>query len=161
MLFIFDATCIVLKSGWNYTARMPRLVVISSLVLPDEHPPTSPPSTWPAFITLPTLATSFTSFGALSVVLHCSPPASSSTPLWQLSVYYPTISLIVNTIYIRTFSDHLNVLYFFDPTCSFDIFYYYIPCPVLCTIICDAQQQYMRGISTVTIELLCRPGSGL
>ena len=34
---------------------MPRLVV-SPLVLPDEHPPNPRPSPWPALITLPTLA---------------------------------------------------------------------------------------------------------
>ena len=54
-LYIFELVCIVLKSGWHSTARMPRIVV-SPLVLPDEHPPTPPPSRWSALITLPTLA---------------------------------------------------------------------------------------------------------
>ena len=65
-----------MRSGWNSTARMPRLVV-RPLVLPYEHAPTPPPSRWSAFITLPTVAN--TSFGAASVMLCCSPPASSCT----------------------------------------------------------------------------------
>ena len=55
VLYIFDQTCIVLKSGWSSTARMPRLVV-SPPVLSPSHPPTPPPSRWPALITLPPLA---------------------------------------------------------------------------------------------------------
>ena len=59
----------------------------------------------------------FSSFGAAFVMLCCSPPpASSSTPL-RLSVCYPSISLVVNIMYIRTFCDHLNALYIFDPNC--------------------------------------------
>ena len=53
VLYIFRPD--FLKSDWNSTARMPRLVV-SPLVLPDEHPPTPTPSRWPALITFPTLA---------------------------------------------------------------------------------------------------------
>ena len=54
-LYIFDPTCIVSRSGWNSTARMPRRIV-SPLVLPDEQPPTPTPRRWPALIPLPTLA---------------------------------------------------------------------------------------------------------
>ena len=63
------------------------------------------------------LSPSFSPFGAAAVMLCCSPPpASSSTPL-RLSVCYPSISLVVNIMYIRTFFDHLNALYIFDPNC--------------------------------------------
>ena len=60
---------------------------------------------------------SFSSFGAASVMLCCSsPPASSNTPL-RPSVCYPSISLVVNIMYICMFCDRLNELYIFDPTC--------------------------------------------
>ena len=60
---------------------------------------------------------SFSSFGAASVMLCCSsPPASSNTPL-RPSVCHPSISLVVNIMFIRIFCEHLNVLYVFDPTC--------------------------------------------
>ena len=55
VLYIFDQTCIVLKSGWSSTARMPGLVV-SPPSLSHSHPPTPPPSRWPALIGLPPLA---------------------------------------------------------------------------------------------------------
>ena len=55
VLYIFDQTCIVLKSGWSSTARMPGLVV-SPPSLSHSHPPTPPPSRWPALITLLPLA---------------------------------------------------------------------------------------------------------
>ena len=55
VLYIIDQTCIVLKSGWSSTARMPRLVV-SPPSLSSSHPPTQPPSRWPALITLPPIA---------------------------------------------------------------------------------------------------------
>ena len=58
----------------------------------------------------------FSSLGAASVMFCWSaPPAFSSTPL-QPSVHPPTISLIVNTICIQTFSDFLNALDIFDQT---------------------------------------------
>ena len=60
---------------------------------------------------------SFSPFGAACVMLCCFPPASSSTPL-RLSVCYPSISLVVNIMYIRTFCDHRNVLYIFDHICT-------------------------------------------
>ena len=60
---------------------------------------------------------SFSSFGAASVMLCCSRPASSSTPL-RPSVYYPSISLVVDIIYIRTCCEYLNVFYIFDPVCT-------------------------------------------
>ena len=59
---------------------------------------------------------SFSLFGAASVMLGFSPPASSSTPL-RPSVYYRIISLVINIIYIRTLCDLLYVLYILDPTC--------------------------------------------
>ena len=60
---------------------------------------------------------SFSLLGAASVMLCCSPPpTSSSTPL-RPSACYPSISLVVNTMYIRIICDHLKVLYIFDPTC--------------------------------------------
>ena len=40
VLYIFDQTCIVLKSGWSSTARMPRLVVS-----PPSFSPSAPDST--------------------------------------------------------------------------------------------------------------------
>ena len=59
----------------------------------------------------------FISFGATSVSLCCSlSPASSNTPL-RPSVCHPSISLVVNIMFIRIFCEHLNVLYVFDPTC--------------------------------------------
>ena len=72
-------------------------------------------SRWLALITYPT-SPSFSSFGA-ACVMCCFPPASSSTPL-RLSVCYPSISLVVNIMYIRTFCDHRNVLYIFDHICT-------------------------------------------
>ena len=58
---------------------------------------------------------SFSSFGAASVILCCSVPSDySSTPL-RPCVHYPSIRL-VNTLYIQTFCEHLNVLYIFDLT---------------------------------------------
>ena len=59
----------------------------------------------------------FSSFGAASVVLCCSaPPASLSAPL-RPSVRYPTTGLVVNTMHIRTFCDHINVLHIFGQIC--------------------------------------------
>ena len=45
----------------------------------------------------------------------CFPPAHSSAPL-PPSVRYPSIGLVVNIIYFRTFRDHRNVLHIFDQT---------------------------------------------
>ena len=53
-VYIFDRTCIVLKSGWSSTLRMP-LLGVSPPSFSPSHPPTPPPSRWPAFITLPPL----------------------------------------------------------------------------------------------------------
>ena len=59
---------------------------------------------------------SFSSFGAASVMLCCSAHlVCSSTPL-RPSVNYPSISLVVNIMYIQTFCEHLNVLNNFDQT---------------------------------------------
>ena len=55
VLYIFDLTYIVLKSGCSSTARMSHLVV-SPPSLSPSHPPTPPPRRWPALITLPPLA---------------------------------------------------------------------------------------------------------
>ena len=106
VLYIFDQAHIILKSGWNYTARMPRLVV-SLLVLPDEHPPTPPPSRWPALIGLPTLA-KFISFGVASVMLCCplllfehTLTAVCAIPEYQSGRKYNIHSYIC---------DHLNIL---------------------------------------------------
>ena len=88
---------------------MPRLVV-SPLVPPDEHPPPPPPCRWPALITLPTLA----KFQLVCLMLCCStPPACPSTPS-RPSVHYPSISLVVNVMYIQTFCENINVLFIFD-----------------------------------------------
>ena len=82
-----------------------------SQTTPDEHPPTPPPCRWPALITLLTLA-KFQLVGAASAMLCCSaPPACSGTPSLP-SEYYPSISLVVNMMYI----EHLHVLYIFDQT---------------------------------------------
>ena len=63
---------------------------------------------------------SFSSFGAVSVMLCCfTPPAYSSAPL-RSSVCYPSIGLVVNIIYIRTFCDHINVRHISDQ--SFIVF---------------------------------------
>ena len=60
---------------------------------------------------------SFSSFDAASMMLCCSPlPASSSTPL-RPSLCYPSISLVVNIMFIIVFCGHLNVIYIFDPNC--------------------------------------------
>ena len=47
-------------------------------------------------------------------MLCCSPPASSSTPL-RPSVYYPSISLVVNTMRVRALCDHLCPFLCFRP----------------------------------------------
>ena len=81
---------------------------------------------------------SFSSFGVASVICCSAPPASSSTPL-RTSVYYPSMNLVLNIIYIPTFCEYLNILYIFDPTLYFDCFI--IAClSVLCTIIRNVQQ---------------------
>ena len=75
--------------------------MLISQMTPDEHFPTPPPCRWTALITLPP-SPSFSSFGAASVMLCCSvPPAYSSTPL-RPSVHYPSISLVVNRMYINS-----------------------------------------------------------
>ena len=58
----------------------------------------------------------FGSFGA-ACVMCCFPPASSSPPL-RAFVYYASISLVVNIMFIRTFYDYLHVRYIFDHNCS-------------------------------------------
>ena len=98
VLCIFDPTGIAFKSGWNSTARMPRFVVSPSSLTNTprcrRRADGQLPSLYP-------LSPSFTSFGTASVMC-CSPPASSSTP-FRPSVYYPSISVVVNIRYIRTF----------------------------------------------------------
>ena len=59
---------------------------------------------------------SFSSFGAASVMLCCSPPASSGTPS-RPCVYYSSIIPVVNVTYISGFCYHINVLCIFDQTC--------------------------------------------
>ena len=54
-LFSTRQTCIVLKSGWSSTARMPRLVVSPPSFSPSQ-PPTPPPNRWPALTNLRPLA---------------------------------------------------------------------------------------------------------
>ena len=84
--------------------------MLISQTAPDGHPPTPPPCRWPALIT----SSSFSSFGAASEMLcGCALPACSSTPL-RPSVHYPSISLVVNIMYIQTFCEHLDVLYMFS-----------------------------------------------
>ena len=94
---------------------MPRLVV-GPRSLSLSNPPTPPPSRWPAPITLTRPSPSFSSFGAACAMLCYLPPAFSSTPLRPFE-YNASIILIVNISCIRTFCDHLNVLYIFDQTC--------------------------------------------
>ena len=54
--------------------------------------------------------------GDASLMLcYSAPPACSSAPL-QPSVQYPSISLVVNIMYIQTFCEHLTVLHIFDET---------------------------------------------
>ena len=64
--YIFDPTCIVLKSGWNSTARMPRLVVSPSL-------PPSFPSSLQASVPPSVASTLRPSLLALSVWAPCFP----------------------------------------------------------------------------------------
>ena len=47
-------------------------------------------------------------------VMYCS-LFLANAPL-RPSVYYPSISLVLNMIFIRTFCDDLNVVYIFDQT---------------------------------------------
>ena len=54
VLYIFDHLYRFM-SGWNSATRMPRLNV-SPPSLSPSHPPTPPPSRWPALTTLPPLA---------------------------------------------------------------------------------------------------------
>ena len=90
--------------------------MLFSQTIPDEHPPTPLASRWPALITLPHLAKFQLVWRRLCDIVMFVPPASSlSTPL-RPSVYNASISLIVNMIYIRTFGDHIHVLYIFDHT---------------------------------------------
>ena len=79
VLYFFDPTCIILKSGRISTARMPRLIV-SSFVLPNNTPQRRRLAD--GDLSSPYLpSSSFTSFDAASVMLCCSPPAPSSTRL--------------------------------------------------------------------------------
>ena len=82
----------------------------------DEHPPTPPPCRWPALISLPTLAKVHLVWRRLCELCCSLSPASSNTPL-RPSVCHPSISLVVNIMFIRIFCEHLNVLYVFYPTC--------------------------------------------
>ena len=54
MSFIFSTgqTCIVLKSGWSSTARMPASSLITVLLPSPSQSPMPPPSQWPAPTTL-------------------------------------------------------------------------------------------------------------
>ena len=77
-VLFFYPICILLKSRWNSTARMPRLVV-SLLVLPGEHrlahrhlSSLYPPSP------------SFTSFGAASIMLRSPSPPLRAHPYGRL-----------------------------------------------------------------------------
>ena len=85
------------------------------LTTPGEHPRTPPPRNVQLSSLYPT-SPSFNSFGAACVMLCCLPPASSSISL-RPSVYNASISLVVNTTYIRTFFGYLNAFYIFDQTC--------------------------------------------
>ena len=53
VLDIFDQTCIVLKLGWRSTTGPPDF---GPPLLSPAHPPTPPPSRWPALTTLPFFA---------------------------------------------------------------------------------------------------------
>ena len=60
---------------------------------------------------------SFSSVGAASVMLRCSaPPSSSNAPL-RPTVRSPSIGLVVNIMFIRTFCDDIYVLHIFDKSC--------------------------------------------
>ena len=77
-LYTFDPTCIVLKSGWSSTARMPRLVVS-----PPSFSPSAPDST------AKPMASSH----------HFTPPRQVSArlapPVWSSAVFL--LSLVRNT----------------------------------------------------------------
>ena len=108
VLYIFDQTCIVLKSGCSSTVRMTRLVV-SPPSLSSSHPPMPPPRRWPALVTLPP-SPSFSSFGAACVKLCClaltetpvSAVSSMSAMCPRLKVVLPRLNRL---LYFRTDSD--------------------------------------------------------
>ena len=86
-----------------------------SQMTPDEHPPTPPPCRWPTLIT--THPHQISARWALPVMLCCSAPSASSSAPLRPSVRYPTTGLVVNTMHIRTFCDHINVLHIFGQIC--------------------------------------------
>ena len=69
----------LMKSEWNSTARMPRLVVSPPSFSPS-HPPPPPTSRWPALITLPPLAKFQLVWRRLCEALLCSSLACQKHP---------------------------------------------------------------------------------
>ena len=84
--------------------------------MPDDHPPTPLPCRWPALVTLPTLANFQLVWRRLGDVVLFRSSCLFDHTLTAVCVL-PSIGLVESRRYIRTFCDHLNVLYIFDPTC--------------------------------------------
>ena len=93
--------------------------MLFSQTTPDEHPPTPPPCRWPT----PSLyapSSTFSSFGATSVMPCCSASACWSVPL-RRSVRYPSTGLVVNVIHIQKNCDPVNVFHIVDGLVSFEV----------------------------------------